>query len=57
VAQVWRLFTLTQLRDGFHILRSKRLILGNRTRRLILRLQAAAAAVFLLAAAAVQAVF
>jgi len=45
------------LRDGFRTLRSKRLILGSHTQRLILRLQAAAAAVSLLAAEAVQAVF
>jgi hypothetical protein len=46
-----------QLKDGFHILRSKRLILGSHTRRLILPSLAAAAAVSLLAAAAAQAVF
>jgi hypothetical protein len=45
-----------QLRDGFHILRSKRLILGSHTRRLILPSLAAVAVVFLLAAAVVQAV-
>ena len=57
MAQVWRLFTLMQLRGGFHILHSKRLILGSHIRRLILPSLAAVEAVFLLAAAVVQAVF
>jgi hypothetical protein len=46
-----------QLRDGFRILRSKRLILGSHTRRLILPSLAVVEAVTLLVAVEVQAVF
>jgi hypothetical protein len=46
-----------QLRDGFRILRLKRLVLGNHTRRLILPSLAVPEVGILLAAAAAQAVF